>query len=231
MRIQIFQHERFESPAVIEDWIRRKKYTPAFTRFYENDRLPEIDEFDWLIVMGGPMSANDEDKYPWLKEEKQFIRKAIEERKTVLGICLGSQLIAASLGYKVYPNRFKEIGWMDVSLTQSAKDNVVFNSLPETLKVCQWHGDTFDLPDGAVLLAESVACKNQAFIYNNRVLGLQFHLEFNEKTIKDLVSNCRKELVKAEYVQTEKKILHDLTLLGSANKLLFKILDGINSVK
>ena len=225
MRIHIIQHESFESPAIIEHWIRKKNYKLSFTKFYEDGRLPEINEFDWLIIMGGPMSANNEDKFPWLKEEKIFIKKAIDENKKVLGICLGSQLIASSLGSRVFRNKFKEIGWMNVSLTENAKDNYIFGSLPETINVCQWHGDTFDLPEGAVHIAYSEACKNQAFVYKERVVGLQFHLEFTEDTIKGLIDKAGKELVKDKYVQTEKEILGNLHLLKPANNLLSELMD------
>ena len=229
MRIHIFQHESFESPAIIEDWIKRKNYTLTFTRFYESNRLPQISEIDCLIIMGGPMGANDEDKFPWLKEEKDFIKKAINSGKIVLGICLGSQLIASSLGAKVYPNKHKEIGWLNVHLTEYSKDNFLFSSLPKIMKVFQWHGDTFDLPEGAVHIAGSEACTNQAFIYNERIVGLQFHMEFTVDTIKDLISNGRKELVKDKYVQTEQEILQNLDLLTPTNNLMLQLLDRMDS--
>ncbi len=228
MRIHILQHESFESPAIIEDWIRNKKHKLSFTKFYEDGLLPDIKKVDWLIIMGGPMSANDEDKFPWLKEEKVFIKKAIDGNKRVLGICLGSQLIASSLGCRVYRNKFKEIGWMTVGLTESAKDNYIFRSLPGTISVCQWHGETFDMPEGAVHIARSEACGNQAFIYKERVVGLQFHLEFTEDTLKDLIKNAGKELVKDKYVQTEDEIMGNLHLLKPANNLLSELMDRMD---
>lgn len=230
MRIHIFQHESYESPAVIEDWIKERKHSLTFTRFFEDCKLPDLTGIDWLIIMGGPMSANDDDKFPWLKGEKDFIRSAIDGGKIVLGICLGSQLIAAALDAKVYPNKFKEIGWLSVSLTEDSKGNSLFSSLPGRMSVCQWHGDTFDLPEGAVLMAESEACKNQAFVYNERVIGLQFHLEFDEETITDLIKHGERELIKDEYVQTGQEIMQNKSLLTPANNLLIRLLDEINSL-
>ncbi len=228
MNIHILQHESFESPAIIEDWIKKKNYSSTYTKFYKNGRLPNMEKIDWLIIMGGPMNTNDEENFPWLKQEKEFIKKATDAGKVVLGICLGAQLIASALGAKVYKNKYKEIGWMNVNLIENLKDNFLFSSLPKTIRVCQWHGNTFDLPKGAVLLAESEACKNQAFVYNEKVIGLQFHLEFTESTIKDLINNCRKELVKDKYVQTENEILQNLKFLKTTNSLLFDILDRID---
>ncbi len=230
MKIHILQHESFESPAVIADWANYRGHELSYTKFYENDILPDKNEFDWLIIMGGPMSTNDEEEYPWLKSEKIFIKEVIDAKKKALGICLGAQLIAASLGCKVYRNKYKEIGWMNVHLTEAGIENALFKSLPGNFTVCQWHGDTFDLPEGAVLLAESGACRNQAFIYNQCVIGLQFHLEFNEDTIKDLIKNCKKELIKDTYVQTENEIIQNLKLLNETNNILLRIMDGIEKI-
>lgn len=119
---------------------------------------------------------------------------------------------------------------MNVSLTENARDNYIFNSLPETITVCQWHGDTFDLPDEALHIAQSDACKNQAFVYKDRVLALQFHLEFTEDTLKELIKNAGKELVKDKYVQTEQEILGNLKLLKPANNILSELMDRMDQL-
>ena len=230
MRIHILQHESFESPGIIEDWIRKKNHKISFTRFYEKDNLPDLDELDWLIIMGGPMGVYDEEKFPWLKDEKIFIKHAINEGKIVLGICLGSQLIAASLGAKVYPNKFKEIGWMDVSLTENSKINFLFSSLPKKMKVFQWHGDTFDLPLGTVHLARSEACKNQAFIFKEGVLALQFHCEVTESTLHEMLEASRNELEKGKYIQTAEEILSHKNLISSNNKIMLMLLDKLEKL-
>ncbi len=160
MRIHYLQHKPYESLGCIEEWISKSRHSLSATKFYEDTSLPKFSDFDFLIIMGGPMGVYDEDKYPWLKDEKKFIKESINDNKIVLGICLGSQLIADSLGSKVYKNKFKEIGWFPVKIKNEHK---FFNSLPEEIITAHWHGDTFDLPDGAVHIAESSACKNQAF--------------------------------------------------------------------
>lgn len=228
MKIHYLQHKPYESLGCIEDWINKKDYEVTATKFYRDIKLPEIDEFDFLIIMGGPMGVNDEDKYPWLKDEKKFIRNVIESNKIVLGICLGSQLIAASLGSKVYRNKYKEIGWFPVSIKN---DHKFFRSFPKEIISAHWHGDTFDLPANAINVAESSACENQAFVFNERVIGLQFHLEFTGDSFKELLSKGRDELIKDKFVQTEDEILSNFKLLKTANELLFRILDKIAETK
>ncbi len=230
MRIHILQHERFESPGFIEDWAKEKNYVMTYTRFYKSDNLPELNDFDWLIIMGGPMGVYDEDKYSWLKNEKKFIKKSIDEGKIILGICLGSQLIAAALGARVYPNKFKEIGWIDIKLTENSKNNLLFTSFPQQTKVFQWHGDTFDLPDGAIHLAESVACKNQAFIYEEKVLAIQFHCEVTENSLQEMLEAGKNELEKEKYIQSAEEILQQKELITFNNQILQSLLENMERI-
>jgi GMP synthase-like glutamine amidotransferase len=227
MKIHYLQHVPYESLGCIEDWIKERGYQVSATKFYENDILPELSDFDFLIIMGGPMGIYDDHKYQWLKEEKYFIKKAINGNKIILGICLGSQLIADALGSRVYPNKSKEIGWFPVKIINKHK---VFNNIPGEIKAAHWHGDTFDLPRGAVHIAESAGCRNQAFILNERVIGLQFHLEFTEDSFKELIKNGKDELIKDKYVQTEQEILRNLNLLRTTNSFLYRILDYLIDV-
>ncbi len=227
MRIHILQHESYESPGFIEQWIREKNFSLSYTRFYEDVWLPGFSEFDWLVIMGGPMGVYDEDKFGWLKMEKIFIKGAIDAGKVVLGICLGSQLIAAALGAKVYPNKHKEIGWLDVKLTKNSKYNFLFASFPKKMKVFQWHGDTFEIPDGAIHLAESEACTNQAFIYNDKIIALQFHFEVTESSLREMVVEGKSELIPDEYVQTVEEILNQAHLVYTNNKMMGTLLDNL----
>ncbi len=229
MRIHILQHERYESPGYIEDWIKEKNYILTFTRFYESGILPEMNEFDWLIIMGGPMGVYDDNTFLWLKEEKIFIKSSIDAGKIVLGICLGSQLIAAALGAKVYKNKFKEIGWLNIKLTKNAKDNFLFSSFQDHIKVFQWHSDKFDLPAGAIRLAESEACKNQAFVVNDKVIALQFHCEVTESSLREMVIEGKSELVPNEYVQTGEDILRQKNLIHTNNKMMDALLNKIEN--
>jgi GMP synthase-like glutamine amidotransferase len=164
------------------------------TRLYEGAPLPRPAELDWLIVMGGPMSVNDENRHSWLRPEKRLISQAIEAGESVLGICLGAQLIASALGARVFPNGCKEIGWFPVR--RSPGSNVELAQLfSEGPEVFHWHGDTFELPSGAVGFLQSEACSNQAFVLGSRVLGLQFHLETTPQGAAALIENSRDEIV------------------------------------
>lgn len=205
MHAHYLQHVPFEGLGSIEPWLREAGYHITKTPLYASAGLPDRVDFDLLVVMGGPMSVNDVADYPWLSEEKQFIRRAIEKGTPVLGVCLGAQLIASSLGAGVYPNGEKEIGWFPVQcVPQNDADLFQFHS---SMDVFHWHGETFDLPPGAVRLTQSEACDNQAFQIGKTVIGLQFHLETTPASAKELVTHCRDELMPSKYIQTEAEIL------------------------
>lgn len=210
MRAHYLQHVPFEGLGNMEEWLEQQGFSVTATKFYQpldrDNRIPGLEEFDFLIIMGGPMSVNDEADLPWLVQEKTFIRAAISSGKPILGVCLGAQLIASSLGAKVYPNAAKEIGWWPVRGKEGNHLTVEF-CFPDTLEVFHWHGETFDLPPGARLLASSKACVNQAFAIGDSVVGLQFHLETTPASARKLVENCRDELVAGPSIQTERQIL------------------------
>lgn len=207
MRIHCLQHVPFEGPAGIADWAAAQGHPVAGTRLFEGADLPDQDEFDWLVVMGGPMGIHDEHNHPWLEEEKSFIRASINGGKTVVGICLGAQMIAHVLGARVFANAEKEIGWYPIELTDAGRGSDAFGFLPERFEVFHWHGDTFDLPSGAVHLAHSEGCRNQAYLYQGRVLGLQFHLESTPKSVRDIVAHCADEIAPAPYIQSAERML------------------------
>jgi GMP synthase-like glutamine amidotransferase len=229
LRIHYFQHVEYEGLGSIEEWISSSGHSLSSTRFFEETRLPELSDFDWLIVMGGAMSVNDEQQFPWLADEKRFIRQAVDAGKTVLGICLGSQLVSAALGAKVYKNNEKEIGWFDIELTCLGKSNSLFSESGSRLKVFHWHGDTFDLPENAIHLFYSEGCKYQAYIYKDRVLALQFHLEMTTNSLKAMIEYGRQELNPARYIQTEMELLSNSQLIESNRNVLFKLLDRLVS--
>lgn len=225
LRIHYFQHVPFESPGYIEQWARERKHIQTFTRFYAGDPLPNIADIDWLIIMGGPMGVYDTAAYPWLDTEKKFIRQCITDNMPVTGICLGAQLIAAALGAAVYPHTSKEIGWLPVHLTETGKISGLFSDMPETFPVLHWHGDTFDLPAGATLLASSDICRNQAFLFKEKVLGLQFHFESTPATLSLMIENCGHELVPSATVQDATAIAAGTGYIEDANALLARLLD------
>jgi GMP synthase-like glutamine amidotransferase len=172
----VLQHIACEPPAAFEDELRSRGLGLARVELDEGDPLPDWREFDGMIVMGGPMGAYEEDAHPWLRDEKLAIREAAHAGHPVWGVCLGAQLLAAALGAAVYPGPEAEVGLLEVELTAAAAEDPVFRAAPAGFPTLQWHGDTFDLPAGATLLASSPAYRNQAFVFE-RAYGLQFHLE------------------------------------------------------
>jgi GMP synthase-like glutamine amidotransferase len=206
MRAHLFQHVPFEGLGSIDPWLRSVRAEITSTKLFERPVFPEIGEVDLLVVMGGPMSVNDEADLTWLVPEKRFIRQAIEADKAVLGVCLGAQLIAGAMGARVYPNREREIGWFSITSVRTVAGGALFAFPPEA-PAFHWHGETFDLPAGAVHLARSAACENQAFQIGRRVIGLQFHLETTPESARALATNCGSELVPSRYVQSEEQIL------------------------
>jgi len=225
LSVHTFMHVPFEGLGCMEQWIKSNNHVTGYTRFYEDYRLPEVEDIDWLIVMGGPMSVYDEARYPWLAEEKAFIRKAIDSGKTVLGICLGSQLIAEVLGAKVYPNHCKEIGWFDVDLTETASMLSLFAGFEKQFPVFHWHGDTFDIPAGSRLLVSSSLTPNQAFLYGDKVLGLQFHLEVTTVSLQSMVEHGIEELAPDNTIQSAESILSEKRYMADNNQKMFQLLD------
>lgn len=226
MRAHYLQHVPFEGLGSIGTWLVSAGYAITGTKLFESADFPDLDQIDLVIAMGGPMSVNDEDEYPWLTAEKEFIRNAIELGKPVLGICLGAQLIANAMGAKVYKNTESEIGWFPVRrVAHASADSFGF---PDSSQVFHWHGETFDLPAGAILLASSEGCVNQAFQLGAAVIGLQFHLETTPESARALVANCRDELKSSRYVQTENEILAvDVGGYAAINKLMACVLEFI----
>lgn len=204
MKVHVLQHVPFEGLGSIRSWLDGRGAQITFTRFFANDPLPAVEDVDCLIAMGGPMSANDEAELPWLRAEKQVVREAIAKDVAVLGVCLGAQLIASAVGSRVFRSPMKEIGWFPIQTT-AAEDDVF--RFPSECTVFHWHGETFDLPAGAVRLAKSDACETQAFQLKWNVIGLQFHLETTPDGARSIVENCRGELIAGPYVQTEAELL------------------------
>jgi GMP synthase (glutamine-hydrolysing) len=224
MKVHYLQHVPFEGIGSIAAWLTTRGAQVSATRFYESAQLPHPDDFDWLIVMGGPMSVNDEQHYPWLVPEKRLIREAIAGHKVVLGICLGAQLIANALGARVYPNADPEIGWLPIERVAAAGAHPCAGLFPPRCEVFHWHGETFDLPPGAVHLAQSTACANQAFLLGQRVLGLQFHLETTTASVQALIDNCGDELTSGRYVQSAQEMLATAERCAPINRLMADIL-------
>jgi GMP synthase-like glutamine amidotransferase len=226
MRIHSLEHEPFEGLANIEIWAKKKSHSISRTLLFKNEELPGIDEFDMLVIMGGSMNIYEEEKYPWLALEKNFIAEAIANKKIVLGVCLGSQLIADVLGGKVSRNKHKEIGWFPVTLTKEARTSSIFGSFPPRFTAIHWHGDTFEIPPGAARIAFSEGCPNQAFEYG-RTIGLQLHLEYSAKSIDLMFRNCADEIVEGRYIQKPDEIISQNNNVVETQKLLNLLLDNM----
>ncbi len=203
MRIHFIQHVSFEYPGSIIKWAVENNHTTRFTNMFEQPLFPAMNQFDMLIIMGGPMGVYEEEKFPWIIEEKKFIHAAIDADKKVLGICLGSQLIADVLGAKVYPNRLKEIGWWPV---QKTNDHPLTVSLPREFTSFHLHGDTFDLPAGATQLFRTKGCEQQGFVYKNNVAAIQFHPEIETELLQNMIEHEKETFIQSTYIQTEEEI-------------------------
>jgi GMP synthase (glutamine-hydrolysing) len=226
MRFHCLQHVEFEGPGLVETWIKLQGYSLSFTRFYADDPLPGVNEFDALVIMGGYMSVHDELQFPWMTAEKSLIREAIRQNKKILGICLGAQLVAEALGAAVLPNPHKEIGILPVHFTPEARKLDLFKDFPGELILFHWHGETFELPPGAVRVAFSEACRNQGFVAGNHILALQFHMEVTEKMVREMLAGGSDELIEARYIHSHTKILSGLPQISGSSFYLFRLLEA-----
>ncbi|HVO95770.1 MAG TPA: gamma-glutamyl-gamma-aminobutyrate hydrolase family protein [Terriglobales bacterium] len=183
-KLLVLQHVPHELLGTLNPLLKKSGFRIRYVNFARHpDAQPSLEGYDGLVVLGGPMSVNDTGRLPHLRTEMKLIQDALEKDLPVLGICLGAQLIAKTLGAAVYPNREKEIGWYDVSPTDHAQDDPLLNAFTATEKIFQWHGETFDIPKSTHHLAFSSLCANQAFRYGSKVYGFQFHLEVDEPMI------------------------------------------------
>jgi GMP synthase-like glutamine amidotransferase len=224
MKIHVMQHVPYEGPGTILQWAKQKGHDVAFTQFFEPGwSLPAPGNVDLLVVLGGPMGVHDDAAYPWLATEKSFIRDYIDSGRPMLGICLGAQLAADALGAKVYPNEHKEIGWFPIQKT-SLPHPILFD-MADGQMVFHWHSDTFDLPEGALHLAKSEACANQAFIWKEQVMGLQFHMEMTAEDVEALSNNCFQDMKgNHPYVQSDAQIQQGLPHTEFLGPLFYSIL-------
>jgi GMP synthase (glutamine-hydrolysing) len=189
MRVLIIKNVFTEGPGTIADYLRAEKIPFTLSDLSIGDVVPDLGSFTHLLIMGGPMAVYEMHRYPYLINEEQLINAAIRANKHVLGVCLGAQMVAHALGARVYAGGQREIGWYEIALTPDGMKDPLMSSLAmagkSAAQVFQWHGDTFDLPAGAVRIASSDLYPNQAFRYSDRVYALQFHIEVTPKIVSD----------------------------------------------
>lgn len=222
-RVHCLQHVPFEGLGMIRTWLSDRGYQLTRTRLYENESPPDADHFDWLIVLGGPMGVHDEDRYPWLRGEKELIGAALAADKGVIGICLGAQLVAECLGAPVTTGE-TEIGWLPLKASPEGMKHPLGRML-DGATVLHWHSDTFAIPEGAVPLACSEACPNQGYVYGDKVLGLQFHLEVTREDAQRMCRESHPGTVPSPWVQPPEDILGDPDRFPAINGMMKRVLE------
>ena len=234
MRMHIIMHESFESPAAIELWAQKKGHKIAYTRLYKGDIFPQECDFDFLVIMGGPQSpATTTDECPYFdaRKETDFVKKAIDGKKIILGVCLGAQFIGEALGARFDHSPNREIGVFPITFTQDAKQDLIFSLFPQKLMVGHWHGDMPGLTPESKVLATSEGCPRQIVRYAPMIYGFQCHFEFTPKAIEGIIMNNAHELEKYKglpYIQTA-DMLRGYNY-SEMNKFLFNFLDAISKL-
>jgi GMP synthase (glutamine-hydrolysing) len=212
MRVLIVKNIAAEGPGTIEDFLRSANISYSIIDLNKGEQVPPVSDFTHLVIMGGPMAVYEMDQYPYLKSEARLIEQAVKANKRVLGVCLGAQMVAYALGARVYAGGQKEIGWSEVAITPEGMNDPLMSSLAldgkKRAQVFQWHGDTFDLPAGAVRLASSELYPNQAFRYSDRVYALQFHIEVTPVIVFDWLKD--EKGIDLKGVDAESKRIYDL---------------------
>ena len=216
------QHVPFEGPAKLGSLLEARGYTIDVVPVFERPDVPDLRAADLVVATGGPMSVNDEDELPWLAPEKRALREAIEARVPTLGICLGSQLIASALGAAVRSNDEREVGWFGV---HAVRAEPLAEAVASPERVLHWHGERWDVPVGARLLASSEGCDHQAFAIDDHVLGLQYHLEMDRGAAAALVENCPDDLAPGPWVQPAEDILDAVEDFAAAHTALERTID------
>src|SRR3989338_10635676 len=228
----VFRHVPHEGLGLVEEFFHRHSIQIDYQDLFVNrDFSVRPDDYEMIVSMGGPMNVDEIEKYPFLEQERSFIQKAVQLEKPVLGICLGAQMVARSLGARVYPGGRKEIGWFPIHLSAFGKTDSVFRYVTDSKPmVFHWHGDTFDLPKGAVLLSSSDLFQHQAFRYGNHVYAFQFHIEVTPEMVKDWVLKGSEELESVKSYVSRQAILDGIgRYAASLRHLANSVFQGLES--
>ena len=215
MKIHIFQHTKLSTPGSVTEWLKERKLEATTTRFFEGDSLPNVEDVDFLIICGGGMGVHDEQDHPWLVEEKKFIRRCLDEGKSIFGICLGAQLIAHVKGAEVKKHKHWEVGWHPIEIEGYGR-----------LNCFQYHQDTFDIPQGARKFATNDITSNQGFMIGENVIAVQFHPEADEVKVDVYSNDCT---ASGEFVQTREAMMNGCHFISEQKAWMFSQLDKLTS--
>ena len=229
MRFHCLQHMPDEGPGHAAEWLAAQGHPLRIIKLFEpNPLFPALTDFDGLLILGGAMSVHDEDRLPWLRDEKAFIRAALRAGKITLAICLGAQLVAEALGAEVRPNHAPEIGFWTVRFSANSLEHPLLRGWPEKAAVLHWHTDTFTVPPGALRVGMSAATANQGFVWGDGVIGLQFHPEMTVAMVEQLLAFEKHEHAEEqEFVQTAAQIRARLKSVWKGRKLLEALLANL----
>ncbi|MHB1126474.1 MAG: type 1 glutamine amidotransferase [Bacillota bacterium] len=232
MRALVIQNVELEGAGLLERMFDELGLIMDIRKMWMSDSLPaSLEDYAVLIILGGPMGADDEAEYPYLACLKELIQTAADRSVTTIGICLGGQLIARALGAEVKKNPVREIGWYPVTLTEEGRHSPVFAGFPDEFMVFQWHGDTFDIPHGAAHLVVSELCGNQAFTCGEHILAFQFHLEVNPEIIATWAAAYDDELEEFGGVHAVGELLDQTRQVwNGAEQSVFRFLENLGEI-
>lgn len=229
MRLHLLEHDPVDmSDTYLIRWAKKKGFEISQTYVCNNEELPLLSSFDWLMVMGGSPSIWEEERFPWLLPEKKMIAEALARDKMILGICFGAQLLAETLGSTVSRNTHKEIGWHQVTLTPAGRSSHLFNNIPERFTTFHWHSDHCSLPPGCRRLAESRVTQNQAFILEGRpIAGLQFHPEYTRQMVTHFSEEFGHEWGEGPYITPPETVVQQTGTRPDGSGLMASILENM----
>lgn len=224
MKMSLLIHADFEGPGLISKLAKQNNIHLDIVKTYRGEALPPMDNYDMLVIMGGPQSASDEyEKFPYLANEVEYIQSAIKSNKKVLGFCLGAQLIGRAYKQPAERSPFKEVGLFPIKLTASAASDPLLNGLGKEINTFHWHRDMPGVSDDFTLLAASDGCPRQIIKFAKYVYGFQCHIEIEKDGAKDLINHCGDDLTPGSYIQRSKEILEaDFSVMHKNMEIIFQ---------
>ena len=230
MRLHLLEHDPIDfSRTNITMWVEEKGYHLAQTYVCKGEKLPDVNDFDWLLVMGGSQHAWEDDVHPWLPDEKRLIARAVKAEKTILGVCFGAQLLAEALGARVFRNEHREIGWYPVDLTPEGRDSFLFEGVSDPFVTFHWHSDHYSLPPRCIGLARSRATAYQAFTAQDRpIVGIQFHPEYTLDMIRFFAHEHSEDWEPDRFVAGKEAVLARIEEMNETYGLMAALLDNMD---